>query len=173
MNDQTQLFHPDGCDPKFIEKPIYTTYIKPAQSLTNNGLWITLLLCFVPALVSSVSLLRMGLWPIAGFFGIVTLALFAALKISRLRSNSLEEVTIWPFEIVVRRICHRGKSTEWRLNPLWTRVSRIEDDEYGLQALSLVSRRQSVAVARDAAPEQRGGIAVNLTHALAKAKKGY
>lgn len=173
MIDKTPLFHPDGCDPAALEQPLYATTIRPAQSLTRTGFWLVMLLCCLPALASSISFWRMGLWPIAGFFGLDILVLFAALKISQLRSHSLEEVTIWPFEILVRRTPHRGKSQEWRLNPLWTRISCVEDDEYGVQVLSLVSRRQRVVVARDAAPAQRAGVATDLTHALARAKKGY
>ncbi len=49
----------------------------------------------------------------------------------------------------------------------------VEDDEYGLQRLTLVSRRQQALVARDADPDERARIAQGLGRALAQVKKGY
>ena len=52
----------------------------------------------------------------------------------------------------------RLKRREWRFNPLWTKLVSVDDEEFGLQRLTLVSRRQEVAVARDAGPEERARI---------------
>ena len=59
---------------------------------------------------------------------------------------------ISPIEVMLARVTHRGERREWRFNPLWTKLTRVEDDEYGLQTLTLVSRREYVVVARDASP---------------------
>ncbi len=48
----------------------------------------------------------------------------------------------------------------------------MEDDEYGLQRLTLVSRRQQALVARDAGPDERARVAQGLSAALAQVKKG-
>lgn len=115
----------------------------------------------------------MGFWPIAGFFGLDMIALYAALKVSLRRGRSFEEVMISQLEILLARVSHRGERREWRFNPLWTKLTTVEDDEYGLQRVTLVSRRQHVVVARDASPDERARIARGLTHALAVVKKGF
>ena len=97
----------------------------------------------------------------------------AALKVSFRRGRSFEEVVISPIEVMLARVTHRGERREWRFNPLWTKLTKVEDDEYGMQTLTLVSRREFVVVARDASPPEREVIADGLTRALAKVKKGY
>ena len=47
-----------------------------------------------------------------------------------------------PFELLLRRVSHRGERREWRFNPLWTKLRREADDEFGLQRLCAhLSRR--------------------------------
>ncbi|KTS19837.1 DUF2244 domain-containing protein, partial [Methylobacterium indicum] len=71
----------------------------------------------------------------------------------------------------------RGRDPEgrgvWGFNPLWTRRHKVEDEEYGLMLLAVVSRGQRVLVARDASPNERQVVADGLTRALAEVKKGY
>ena len=111
-------------------------------------------------------------WPIAGFFGLDMLGLYLALKVSFRRGASFEEVMISQIEILLARVSYRGERREWRFNPLWTKLVTVEDEEYGLQRLSLVSRRQEVVVARDAGPEERARVADGLQRALTDVKKG-
>ena len=40
-------------------------------------------------------------------------------------------------------------------NPLWTRLDREVDDEFGLQRLALISRGEHVVIARDLSPPER------------------
>lgn len=114
----------------------------------------------------------MGLWPIAGFFGLDMLGIYIALKASFRRGGSFEEVMISQIEILLARVSHRGERREWRFNPLWTKLVSVDDEEFGLQRLTLESRRVAVVVARDAGPEERARIADGLGRALAEVKKG-
>jgi len=67
----------------------------------------------------------------------------------------------------------RGAARAWRFNPLWTRIERETDDEFGLQALALVSRGERVVIARDLSPPERENLAEELGRALADVKRGY
>lgn len=165
--------HPDGLDPDTIDRPVFEATIRPHQSLSRAGFKVVMTgLCFV-SLIISVWCWRMGFWPIAGFFGLDMLAIYAALKVSFRRGRSFEAVMISQLEILLTRVSHRGERRQWRFNPLWTKLTQVEDEEYGLQRLTLVSRREYVVVARDASPDERARIARGLTHALAKVKKGF
>ena len=165
--------HPDGLDPDAIERPLYETVIRPHQSLSRDGFRIVMALCCTVSLVTSIVCWRLGFWPIAGFFGLDMLALFVALKVSFRRGRSFEEVAISQLQVVLARVSHRGERHEWRFNPLWTKLTRVEDEEFGLRTLTLISRREHVVVARDASPPQREAVAQGLTRALAQAKKGF
>lgn len=164
--------HPDGLDPDTIDRPVFAATIRPHQSLSRRGFRIVMGgLCLVSAVVSFESW-RRGFWPIAGFFGLDMLGIYVALKVSFRRGGSFEEIMISQIEILLARVSHRGERREWRFNPLWTKLVSVDDEEYGLQRLTLVSRRMAVVVARDAAPEERGAIADGLSRALAEVKKG-
>ncbi len=165
--------HPHGLDPDWVERPVYETTIRPHQSLSRDGFRIVMTLCCAVSLVTSVACLRMGYWPVAGFFGLDMLALFIAFKASFRRGRSFEQVAISPIEVMLARVSHRGERHEWRFNPLWTKLTRVEDEEFGLRTLTLVSRKEHVVVARDASPTERETVALGLSKALAKVKKGY
>lgn len=165
--------HPDGLDPDTVGRPLYRAVIRPHQSLSRNGFRIVMAACCLVSFVTALACWRLGFWPIAGFFGLDMLALFVALKLSFRRGRSFEEVMVSPIEVSLARVSHRGERREWRFNPHWTRLSRIEDDEFGLRSLSLVSRREEVLVARDASPPEREAVAEGIGQALARAKKGF
>ncbi len=165
--------HPDGLDPDSMDRPVFRATIRPHQSLSHEGFRIVMVLCCAVSLVTSVACVKAGYWPVAGFFGLDMLALYAALKVSFRRGRSFEEVAISPIEVMLARVTHRGERREWRFNPLWTKLTKVEDEEYGMQTLTLVSRREFVVVARDASPPEREVIADGLTRALAQVKRGY
>ena len=165
--------HPHGLDPDTIDRPVFSATIRPHQSLSRRGFRIVMGGCCLVSLVISVWCWRMGFWPVAGFFGLDMLAVYVALKVSFRRGRSFEEVMISQIEILIARVGYRGERREWRFNPLWTKLTQVEDEEYGLQRLTLVSRREHVAVARDASPEERARVARGLCAARAQVKKGY
>lgn len=156
-----------------MDRPVFQATIRPHQSLGPDGFRIVMGLCCAVSLVTSIACVRAGFWPVAGFFGLDMIALYVALKASFRRGRSFEEVVITPIEVMLARVTHRGERREWRFNPLWTKLTRVEDEEYGMQSLTLESRREFVVVARDASPPEREVIAEGLTRALAQVKKGY
>ncbi|NEU12233.1 DUF2244 domain-containing protein [Methylobacterium sp. BTF04] len=165
--------HPDGLDPDTIDRPVFQATIRPHQSLSQDGFKMVMIGCGLVSVVTSVACVRAGFWPVAGFFGLDMIGLYVALKVSFRRGRSFEEVMISPIEVMLARVTHRGERREWRFNPLWTKLTKVEDDEYGMQTLTLVSRREYVVVARDASPPEREVIAQGLTRALAQVKKGF
>lgn len=165
--------HPDGLDPESMDRPVYETVIRPHRSLTRQGLRVVMVLCGAVSVATSVACWRSGSWPVAGFFGLDMLALYVALKVSILRGRSFETIMISPIEVALARVSHRGERREWRFNPLWTKLTRVEDEEFGLRTLTLVSRREHVIVARDASPDERQTVADGLGRALSQVKKGY
>ncbi|WP_232631646.1 DUF2244 domain-containing protein [Methylobacterium sp. Leaf118] len=165
--------HPDGLDPETMDRPVYSAVIRPHQSLSRDGFRIVMGLCCLVSLVTSIACWRAGFWPIAGFFGLDMLALYVAFQASFRRGRSFEEVMISPLEVSLARVGPRGERREWRFNPLWTKLSRVDDEEFGLRKLTLTSRREHVVVARDASPGEREIVADGLTRALAQVKKGF
>jgi uncharacterized membrane protein len=130
-------------------------------------------LCCLATIVSSIPFVALGFWPIAGFFGLDFLALYIAFRVNYRHGQGFEQLELTPIEFLVRRVSHRGETREWRFNPLWTRLRREEDDEFGLQLLEVASRGQSVVIARDLSPPERETLADELGRALSDVKRGY
>ena len=155
------------------DRPVFAATIRPHRSLTPGGFRSLMIALALVSTGISLPFLFVGFWPVAGFFGLDVLALYVALRVSFRRGEGVEHIILTPIELLFRQISHHGERREWRLNPLWTRLHRVDDDEYGLQHLALVSRGERIVIARDLSPTEREGFAEALGRALAAVKRGY
>ena len=76
-----------------------------------------------------------------------------------------------PSELRLRRVSHRGKIAEWTLNPLWTKLDRETNEEFGMLKLFLVSRGTSLRWKFPVA-QGAGKLAAALGAALGEARRG-
>jgi uncharacterized membrane protein len=155
------------------ERPVFAAVIRPHRSLGPGGFRILMAVCAVVAGLAAIRVAALGLWPVSGFFLLDVLALYIAFRISYRRANSAEELVLTPIELLFRRVSHRGQTSEWRLNPLWTRLDRDTDEEFGLQRLTLVSRGERILIARELSPGEREHLADEFGRALAQVKRGF
>src|SRR3954471_17751435 len=159
--------------PGMPDAPLFAAMIQPHRSLGPRQFRALMRLCCLAALGVSLPFLMLGYWPVAGFFGLDCLALYIAFRINFRSGCSFEEVVLTPIELMFRRVTHRGASREWRFNPLWTKLDRESDDEYGLQSLRLVSGGEHVIIARELSPAERESFAEAFGQALARVKRGF
>jgi uncharacterized membrane protein len=153
-------------------RPVFSAVIRPHRSLEPGGFRILMMLCGLATAAASIPFLVLGFWPVAGVFGLDLLGLYVAFQLSFRSARSFEEVVLTPIELLFRRVSHRGERREWRFNPLWTKIDRQDDEEFGLQRLSLVSRGEQVVIARELSPSERESFAEALGCALAEVKRG-
>jgi uncharacterized membrane protein len=154
-------------------EPVFAAVIRPHRSLDRDAFRILLILCGLASLAVSVPFVVLGVWPVAGFVGLDVLALFVAFKVNFRRGRSFEELVLTPIQLHVRHVSHRGTAREWRFNPLWTRIDREVDGEFGLLKLEIASRGETIVIARDLSPPERESLADELGRALASVKRGY
>lgn len=154
------------------QRPVFDATITPHRSLGQNGFRIVMTLVCLASIISSIPFVVLGAWPVAGFFGIDIVALFVAFHVNFRHARSFERIVVTPLEVFLRKVSHHGRETIWRFNPIWTRLERQTDEDYGLLGLKLVSRGQSVAVASALSPGEREGFAEELGKALANARRG-
>jgi uncharacterized membrane protein len=155
------------------ERPVFAAEIRPHRSLTEDAFRIVMTLFCLATIAVSIPFVVLGFWPVAGFFGLDLVALYIAFRINFRHGRSREHVILTPIELLLRQVTHRGEAREWRFNPLWTRLDREEDDEFGLQHLALISRGERVVIARDLSPPERESFADALGRALSDVKRGY
>jgi uncharacterized membrane protein len=156
-----------------FEEPVFSVVIRPHRSLSPQGFKILMGLLCLLSVVASLPFVILGFWPVAGFFGLDFLGLYIAFRINYRQGQSFELLELTPIRLLLQKVTHRGEVREWRFNPLWTRVDRQEDDEFGLRELTLRSRGEHVVFAHDLSPPERESLAEALGRALADVKRGY
>ncbi|MFL4995348.1 MAG: DUF2244 domain-containing protein [Microvirga sp.] len=156
-----------------FEQPVFSAVIRPHRSLSPQGFKIVMGLVCLVSVVASLPFMLMGFWPVAGFFGLDFLGLYIAFRISYRQAEAFELLELTPIRLLFRKVNPRGEVKDWQFNPLWTRLDREVDDEYGMQRLSLTSRNEHVVIARDLSPPERETLAEALSRALADVKRGH
>jgi uncharacterized membrane protein len=161
----------DGADR--FEEPVFSAVIRPHRSLSPQGFRIVMALVCLTSVVASLPFVIMGFWPVAGFFGLDFLGLYIAFRVSYRQGEAFELLELTPVRLLFRKVNPRGEAKDWQFNPLWTRLDRETDDEYGIQKLALTSRNEHVVIARDLSPPERETLALAFSRALADVKRGY
>ena len=155
------------------EPPVFAAVIRPHRSLGRAGFRIVMTSCCLAMIAASIPFVALGCWPVAGLFGFDVLALYVAFRVNFRSGRSFEELELTRLHLLFRTVSPRGDAREWRFNPLWTRLHREEDDEFGLMRLALISRGEKVVIARDLSPAERETLAQALGRALSDVKRGY
>lgn len=152
---------------------LFAAILRPHRSLDRNGFFFVMLFIAAISFAVGMAFLLIGAWPVFGLFGLDVLLIYWAFKASYRSARAYEEVTITASAMVVRKVSARGRSQEWTLNPLWVKLDRVTDDEYGLQRLALVSGGRMLTIAGCLGPEEKESFAHALSEALGTAKRSF
>jgi uncharacterized membrane protein len=159
-------------DIEIAERKLFSAVLTPHRSLNRTGFLVLMGFLTVVSFAAGIAFLLMGAWPVLGFFGLDVLAIYWAFRVNFHRAQAMEEITITPSELRVRRVSHRGHVAEWVLNPLWVRLDQKTHAEFGIEKLYLVSRGRRVSVASFLGADEKASFAKALTAALHAARRG-
>lgn len=154
------------------EPTLFSAIITPHRSLSGFGFVVLMAGVGVVSFAAGIMFLLMGAWPVLGFFGLDVLLIYWAFRINYRAALAYEEVMVTPSELLVRKVSHRGKVTEWSLNPLWTRLDRDTHAEFGIERLFLVTRGRKLPIAGCLSPPEKESFAAALSAAIGEAKRG-
>jgi uncharacterized membrane protein len=154
------------------EPALFSAVVTPHRSLSHAGFLIVMAAVGGVSFVAGTAFLLLGAWPVFGFFGLDVLLVYWAFRANYRAAAAFEEVTITASELRIRQVSHRGKVSEWSFNPLWVRLERESDEEFGLERLFLVSRGQRLPVASLLGPTEKESFAAALAAAISEAKRG-
>ena len=155
-----------------FEQPIFTAELTPHRSLGRTGFLALMLFLSIVSFIAGIVFLRMGAWPVFGFFGLDVLLIYWAFRVNYARARASEHLVLTPHELRLRRVSHRGHVMEWTFNPHWVRLDQEEHQEFGIERLYLTSRGRSVSVGRFLGPDEKASFAKALRLALQDAKRG-
>jgi uncharacterized membrane protein len=159
-------------DPSQAEPELFSALLTPHRSLNRTGFVVLMTFVCTISFIAGVAFWLMGAWPIFGFFGLDALLIYWAFKVNFRRAKAVEEISVTPSELRVRRVSHRGHVVEWVLNPLWVRLDQTVHEEFGIERLYLVSKGRRVSIASFLNPEEKASFAKALMAALNAAKRG-
>jgi uncharacterized membrane protein len=158
--------------PEHEPPPVFSAVLHPHRSLDIRGVRLVCLLVAIAGTIASIPFVVLGFWPVAGFYGLDVALLWFALSASLRDARAYEEVVVSPIELSLRKVPASGPALEFRFNPLWTRLLRVEHEEFGVERLTLVSRGQAVPVAHFLSPDEKARFGDRLSWALAEARRG-
>jgi uncharacterized membrane protein len=154
------------------EPKLFSARLTPHRSLNRTGFLVLMTFVAAVSFAAGVAFLVMGAWPVFGFFGLDVLVIYLAFRINFRRAAAVEEISVTPSELRVRRVSHRGHVVEWVLNPLWVRLDQKIHAEFGVERLYLVSKGRRVSVGSFLGAEEKASFAKALLGAIQAAKRG-
>ena len=154
------------------EPALFSAVVTPHRSLSHAGFLIVMAAVGGISFVAGTAFLLLGAWPVFGFFGLDVLLVYWAFRVNYRAAAAFEEVIVTAGELRVRQVSHRGKASEWAFNPLWVRLEREGNEEFGLERLFLVSRGRRLPIASLLGPKEKESFAAALGAAIGEAKRG-
>ena len=154
------------------EGPLFEDTLRPHRSLGPRGFRMLMLATFAATTALSIPFYLLGAWPIVGFFGLDVLAVYIAFRANFRSAQACEHFRLTHFELLFARVSAAGARREWKFSPAWVRLERVDDEDYGPQRLTLVSRGQSWQIGRGVGPDRKAEFAGGLTRALVEARRG-
>lgn len=151
---------------------IFAAHITPHRSLSERNFRLLFMIFAGAVFFTTLPFLFLGAWPVVGFMGLDILAFWWAFRVNFRDARAYEDVVVTPLELAVAKVSHRGTRQEWHFNPLWVRLQREEDEEFGLRHLHVVSRGNALEVAHFLDQQSKAEFADALAGALAEARRG-
>ncbi|MCG6859075.1 MAG: DUF2244 domain-containing protein [Salaquimonas sp.] len=152
------------------EAPVFAARLTPYRSLGPRGFFALMAVIGGTWFIAGIMLMSVGAWPIVGFFGLDFLIVWLAFKMNYRAARAFEDVAIWPHDLVVRQVSPRGKVTEHRFNPFWTRFVVDRHDEFGVTSMVLAGHGRKLAIGDFLNPDDRESFARAFASALAGVK---
>jgi uncharacterized membrane protein len=154
------------------EPTLFSAVVTPHRSLSRLGFIVVMAALGSISFAAGMVFLLMGAWPVFGFFGLDVVLVYVAFRANYRAAAAYEEVTVTSSELKVRKVSHRGRVSEWTLNPVWVRLDRETHEEFGLERLFLVSQGHRLPLASFLGPQEKESFADALAAAIGEAKRG-
>ena len=152
------------------EAPVFAARLTPYRSLGPHGFFALMAVIGGTWFVAGMLFMAIGAWPIVGFFGLDFLIVWLAFKMNYRAARAFEDVAIWPHDLRVRQVSPRGKVSEHRFNPFWTRFEVERHQEYGITRMALAGQGRELAIGAFLNPDDRESFASAFSSALARVK---
>src|ERR1700736_5909697 len=91
---------------------LFSALLTPHRSLNRTGFVVLMAFLSAVSFAAGIAFLLLGAWPVFGFFGLDVVAVYWAFRVNYSRATAMEEISVTPTTLRVRRISHRGGVSE-------------------------------------------------------------
>lgn len=151
---------------------LFDMHLVPHRSLTTGNFRILMLVFAAAGVFTSVPFIAMGAWPVAGFMGLDVAILYVAFRVNFDAARAYEHILVTPLELLLAKVSAKGSRREFRFHPAWTRLDKVEHEEFGVMRVALRSRGRSVEIGGFLGADAKADLASGLIRALNDAKRG-
>ncbi|MEC9344389.1 MAG: DUF2244 domain-containing protein [Pseudomonadota bacterium] len=164
--------HDDGASDEAAGEPLFAARLTPYRSLGPRGFFALMAFIGFTWFIAGMLFVMIGAWPVFGFFGLDFLIVWLAFKANYRAARAFEDVAVWPHQMLVRQVSARGRVTEHRFNPSWTRFEIDRHHEFGITRMALAGHGRDLAIGGFLNPDDRESFARALSAALARVRHG-
>src|SRR5262245_59287980 len=119
------------------EPALFSAVVTPHRSLGSAGFLIVMVAVAGISFVAGLGVLLGGARPVLGGVRLDVLRSYCACRANYRAAAACEEVSVTASELRVRKVSHRGRTSEWSFNPLWVRLDSESHEEFGIERLFL------------------------------------
>ncbi len=161
-----------GSDPDPSAERLYDVRLVPHRSMSTGNVRILMLVFAAAGVFTSIPFVVMGAWPVAGFMGLDVAILYLAFRVNFDAARAYEDILVTPLELLLAKVSSKGVRREFRFQPAWTRLDKVEHEEFGVMRVALRSRGLSVEVGGFLGADAKADLAGGLVKALNEARRG-
>ena len=151
---------------------LFDVRLVPHRSLTAGNFRILIMVFAAAGVFTSVPFVVMGAWPVAGFMGLDVAILYLAFRVNFDAARAYEHILVTPLELLLSKVSAKGSRRDFRFHPAWTRLDKVEHEEFGVMHVALRSRGRSVEIGGFLGADAKADLASGLMKALNDAKRG-
>lgn len=144
-----------------------TWVLTPHRSLGRAGFLAIMAGLSAVSFVAGLAFAAMGAWPVAGFFGLDVLLVWAAFRLNYRAARRHEIVELAWDTLTVTHVTPAGRRQAVRFNPYWVRVALSERTD-GRTRLGLVLHGRETVLGAFLSDDDRRDFAAELGRALAE-----
>jgi len=153
------------------DRPLFSATLTPSRSLSPNGFLTLMAFVIAVSFTAGFAFWLMGAWPVVGFFGLDLALVYVAFRLNYRSALAYEEVELRSTTLTIKRVMPNGNERVWTFHPYWSKLE-IEQSEWGVLAMRIVSRGRAFLFGRFLNPGDRASFAQALGQAMADLRAG-
>lgn len=151
-----------------MNKNLYSLTLKPYRSLNKLGFFILMLILCIFSFVAGIMFIKIGAWPVFGFFGLDVLLVYICFKINFMSGKKFEVINLTKTNLIIEKYGPKKIEKIYKLNPNWIKI-KILNVKNRASKVIIKSKNKSIVIGSFLRPQEK----IEIVETLKKALKKY